>query len=428
MKNQKLIYVIRNVIVIFVSMFLLGLMGMLLAYALPTERINKNLIKSIQMYEDEGTWPEWADGYTTTEMDNYTDMLMLQICEYNGNENLLNKSMLNPRNYYEGKEYVETLKEQLKETEPDEVSYYARYWHGYVVVLKPLLLLFDVPTIRLINTIIQFVLMAYVLIMLYDKLGMNIAFSFVMALLVLNPITISLSFLFSICYYVMMIFVLIILKKNDWLKINNRYLYAFLICGCAVAYFDFLTYPMTTLGIPLVLAVLMNWNGFACGKLSDGVKKVVGMTLMWMFGYFGMWASKWVVASIVTGQNIVLNGLSAAGSRLSREVGWLEVNSLNSILKQIQPLVNTPYILLFVIATVICVVKCIKCQKQVNKSNKNLFIIMGIVILEPIIWYVVLRNHSIVHSWFTYRSLSVCVFGILGSVAKIFLNREDNSV
>ncbi len=33
--------------------------------------------------------------------------------------------------------------------------------------------------------------------------------------------------------------------------------------------------------------------------------------------------------------------------------------------------------------------------------------------IYPILWYIVLANHSYMHFWFTYRSLGVTVFAVL---------------
>ena len=47
--------------------------------------------------------------------------------------------------------------------------------------------------------------------------------------------------------------------------------------------------------------------------------------------------------------------------------------------------------------------------------RKNVIDILPILVISiyPILWYIVLANHSYMHFWFTYRSLGVTVFAVL---------------
>ena len=48
---------------------------------------------------------------------------------------------------------------------------YSRYWHGYLVYLKPLLTFLTVPAIRLLNFVIQFILLFMVILKINDVLN-----------------------------------------------------------------------------------------------------------------------------------------------------------------------------------------------------------------------------------------------------------------
>lgn len=74
---------------------------------------------------------------------------------------------------------------------------------------------------------------------------------------------------------------------------------AFLIIGMLTSFFDFLTYPLFTLGMPLILiSVLGTFSSVQ--KLCDIVKN----SIFWGIGYGGMWCGKWMVGSILTGDNL----------------------------------------------------------------------------------------------------------------------------
>ena len=50
---------------------------------------------------------------------------------------------------------------------------YARYWHGYLVLLRPLLALFNYSAIRIILLVITLLSMAILAILLYKKLDLQ---------------------------------------------------------------------------------------------------------------------------------------------------------------------------------------------------------------------------------------------------------------
>ena len=50
---------------------------------------------------------------------------------------------------------------------------YARYWHGYLLFLKPLLLFFSLSDIRMMNAALQLILAAGVLLLAFRKRGLR---------------------------------------------------------------------------------------------------------------------------------------------------------------------------------------------------------------------------------------------------------------
>jgi uncharacterized membrane protein len=44
--------------------------------------------------------------------------------------------------------------------------------------------------------------------------------------------------------------------------------------------------------------------------------------------------------------------------------------------------------------------------------------------LYPFVWYFVIRNHSIVHVWFTHRTLSITIFSLAVFFACMFTDGE----
>ena len=50
-------------------------------------------------------------------------------------------------------------------------------------------------------------------------------------------------------------------------------------------------------------------------------------------------------------------------------------------------------------------------RKDLNEIIKIAPILL--IGLMPFIWYMILKNHSQIHCWFTYRNLSITVYVIL---------------
>ena len=75
--------------------------------------------------------------------------------------------MGNSRVIYENMDPVEMLTSYLEGNTSYDEWEYPRYWHGYLAVIKPILLLFDYSDIRVFNMIIQGVLLIYIVTLMW---------------------------------------------------------------------------------------------------------------------------------------------------------------------------------------------------------------------------------------------------------------------
>lgn len=84
-----------------------------------------------------------------------------------GGESALHDALYNARYEYEDTSMVQALNDYANDVAVKEpIRYemtYPRYWHGYLVVLKPLLLFFNVSEIRLLNLLVQTALFFWML-------------------------------------------------------------------------------------------------------------------------------------------------------------------------------------------------------------------------------------------------------------------------
>ena len=148
----------------------LGTLLLVLAFCLPVERMRENVAVSVDsMIKDP---EEVADNafaqYVWSEKETYTDAIMVQ----NAIERIPGKNVFEEAMWVyhtDLEEEVWTPEASLKaflSEEGMEQSYlheYSRYWHGYLIYLKPLLLIFSWSQIVMLGIVLQVLLMGAVL-------------------------------------------------------------------------------------------------------------------------------------------------------------------------------------------------------------------------------------------------------------------------
>lgn len=134
---------IKKFVALLTAGWLLGLISLTLVYLLPTERMEQNVKSSMDIFYTESVYPQQVSGYKATQLDNETDAIMLLGAIYDGgNYSAIKQAMRAARvdiSNVPSKCNV-LIKYAWENQEPDSVSEYSRYWHGYMLWLKPLLL------------------------------------------------------------------------------------------------------------------------------------------------------------------------------------------------------------------------------------------------------------------------------------------------
>ena len=158
-------------------------LGSLIAVSyIPKDLIKANIKESAEIMVNEGEKIRFYSLGRKLFNDNSTDAIMFNLTYTIDEENRLESIIKARRNYvpgitekiendmigdlpHESEEYLMT--QELLDTvnEKKQVSYeYTRYWHGYIVILRILSVLFNVTTIRWIN---QIALIILILILAY---------------------------------------------------------------------------------------------------------------------------------------------------------------------------------------------------------------------------------------------------------------------
>ena len=208
-----------------VTIFLSGCAGaalLFIVYLLPTAPMKANVQRGTIVYNTEGAIPQFVDGYANTKNDNETDAIMLSNAIYPVSSPIVDFLSV-PSIDIKGDsnrttsllDYVNNVNENAQET-----STYPRYWHGYLTILKPLLLFFDFSDIRIFNMSLQLFLVI-LLTADFTTYGLkNYLPSYYAFLLVINPVLTSFSFQVTDCFIITMLAMHFLFKKEKK-KINN---------------------------------------------------------------------------------------------------------------------------------------------------------------------------------------------------------------
>lgn len=298
--------------------------------------------------------------------------------------------------------------------QPREVSY-PRYWHGYLVVLKPLLFLTSFNSIRLLQSAVQLILVGGVVNALSKRKAHSLANAFLLSIPFLFFVSTYASLSLSICFYLLLLAVLVQLKMEDILTVRGWYGLFFLVMGMATAYFDFLTYPLVTLVYPLGIYLY-----FHSGSFHQNFRSMIKNSIEWGTGYLGMWASKWILTDCLTGSSVIRNAVETIFVRTSSAQGHSRINGFFSVLaKNIQPFQNWCYVIILLIFALWCLAAALKKRKNIkeNLPGSAAYLLLA---LYPFAWFFLMQNHSEQHWQFTCRILAASVFAFAGGCCKLW--------
>ena len=406
---------------------------MLAVYLLPVEPMEKNMQKCTDVIKNEGKYPLLIEGYKSTRLDNFTDALMLLTAIYEDEEKgVVEKAMGNFRVTYENMNPADALTFYLEGNTPDSDIDYPRYWHGYLAIVKPILLLFDYSDIRVFNMIIQGALLIYLIVLMNGEPQLrNYVIPFAASVFAINPYTIAFSMQYSSVYYIILISAIILIKKKDkFLEDKSRFIIFFLLIGSMTSFLDLLTWPLATCGFALVLTLIMIEEKKCLPRLLCMVKYLI----CWGVGYVGMWAGDWLISSVVLNKNMCKDAINEIVIRSSNNINDIlledpHIVTLKEVVRnQFFPIMKWPYAVFLLLVVLYLCYKLLRkvCKKEnVYFKERLLWAVPFLcVCILPFIWLACTRNHSYLHYTFTYRILSVTIFSGLSLIVSLW-GREE---
>ena len=360
---------------------------LIIVNTIPGNTIQPNVDESIRIVDQEGDYPLLYshDDPTNTPKDNFTDRIMLQKTITSPDENILQRTM---------------------------VGSYARYWHGYLVWLKPLLVVFELPQIRqiIIITFIILLVALAILISKYISIYLGVALLATFALFNIPIFTSSMQFanVFILSFIVSIILLAALIRGA-----SKRFIYSlFIIVGIVTCFIDFLTTPIVTLGMPLLIyiAFLIKQRRHTN---KDLVRPILIGALLWSLGYVFMWLLKWLLASAILQQDIFKDAIDQVFLHVSS--GSHEAGSAGSYTHLGMLVTNLRHIL-FIKPISIAIIAIATIGVFIKYRRKKIALILptiltiGAIGLSPVLWVLATLNHSSTHHWFTFRQFTISLF------------------
>lgn len=429
MENNKLIKNILECIILYLILIVVFMLSLKIVCSIPSSAMYENVKKSADTMLCEGNRKIIYIPYRGSELqfDNFTDALMINTAYSVDSTEPMTSALLAKKNYIPGKtKKIEQdregeLKSSSKYQWHDEVGElqdlvnndveesfeYARYWHGYLIVLRPLLLFMNLEQIRKTFTIIIVLLFLALIYLLERKTNIIISLIFGIALFCVEYFYLGYTLQGIFVFFIMMVSSIIILLRFE--KIKNK-IPLFFAIGMLTNFFDFLTVPIITLGIPLTIVLLLNERNNE-NTFKRAIFEMIQLSISWLFGYAITWATKWMLVDLALKRNLFQIAIQQVLYR-TKVTDYPIKQSISANLEFEGAFIYASIIMTMITTFIYHIIYNYK--QKIEQSEKNIREIVPYMLIAiiPFAWYIVLKNHSIEHNFFVYRNQILTITGL----------------
>lgn len=433
---------ILKYILCFIILMLMGVLLLILSNKIPSNMLEKNIKESADVLKKEGELKKIHLFYKDEFIFSFIDALMLNMAYSVDSSSPIDSMILSRKDYIPGinkeqnieitenigadERFIDPINGdvfhtselyQLINGKDMQVSYeYARYWHGYMIILRPLLTIFNIVKIRNISTILLIFMGISCFYLIYKRIDLLTSIAFVVGFLGCSFFMVGQSLSEIPVFIVTFVLSIILLLKED---INNNIGLLFFCAGSIVGFADLLTEPIISLFIPITLYFLLNQKEEL--SLKDIVKRYLFLCIIWGIGYALTWMSKWIIVDIIKNRGMFKQSLQQI---IIRSKGTNPI-LYRDILSKINYLSSNLCLYIFICVPSIIVSIIYAIIKKMPINIKILPYIVNSII--PFVWYFLIKNHSWLHPFFAYKLLAISIINILVIyiyIFKLYKNEE----
>ncbi len=392
MKDKVQKYFLCSIIALVVGAFI-GIILMTAVWAIPDSLVKKGVDDARNCFRHEGIY----------------DHEIQFFCYTYGSKLIADRPMTDV--ILNGDQTLSTLEKAMS------VNGYSRYWHGYMVFLRPLLALFEYGQIRYIMSLLFLVLIALIVTKLQERTDKVISIIFILSLGIIHFTAVQFSLQTGIAFYVAFISSVVILHFYNRAGTGLwRWMFYF-ISGMCMGFFDFLTSPILGLALPLLFELILDEYSDECTYIKKQMLKCISASFAWVLGYGLFWAEKWLLGSLILRKNVLEDATGKVGQ-------WLEKSENGGVLWAIQKNIFClfpsgkgvseliPFFVIYVVFFLGLMIVFIKKHDSWNRIKRLIPVLF--VSAYPYFWMIVMSDHSAIHATFwVYRTQICSVFGCL---------------
>jgi hypothetical protein len=303
-----------------------------------------------------------------------------------------------------------------------EASPSFRYWHGYVLVTRPLLALADMYTVRALAAACLVASIAFFLMTLIRPLGVWAGVAFIAPLLLTSdlpslPSSIPHALSWTVAFCSAGLATIAAQKWGYW-GTSAIAMYA----GAVFVFMDLFLNPPGALA--LVIAGALTGCAIAGRSLTTAWRMSAVVGASWAFGYSASWVMKWLISALAFGfprveaeiQGMIAFRLSGSYATVQDRVGAAIIANWRAWIG------SSALVISVLLACLVLSVLLLGRTAVAGRAEPAWVLPYAATATIPALWYEVVSNHSQIHAWFTYRSLpvslSVLMLGVVVALKK----------
>lgn len=435
LRHLRLLFRYRPVVyslLTFFCMFMLCAGLLICSSMIPGKLLQKNMEKSADYFVSHQTFENLLKDYNFTRVDNYADCILTDMIYCMDSEHPLS-GMIKASYYHDLSENVSSSFQKIVSGEISEPNVdYFRYWHGSMTLLRVLFLFFSISEIRMALGLLLLIMVLWLLFRLW-KHGFHVpAVLLIIGFLGVHVWMTAFCIEYVTTFLVMTAILLIIEYKEssavrEYKNGDDFFIRVFIVSGVLTCYVDFLTTETITFTVPLLLYYLIRYQKNKMKSFLQELKFVVKCAVAWGCSYVLMFLMKWGLSCIMLGPQAFGEAWEDAALRIS---GTVTVDNTNfgetvSLGRQLSGAIwrnlhtmfglkiNVNSNMVYLIsAIVLMILFSIWYLKRKSNLPVSLIGISVIIALIPYVRFIMLRNHSYLHYFFTYRAQMAVIIAI----------------
>lgn len=421
---------ILKYIIVFIVTVLILFLSLVASSSIPRKAIEKNINKSVDFYKNVSGINAVKNGRIDTYIHYYADTRKMNIINSMDSKDPIKATLWSK--YYllthmdSNIDFIYAVKDNKAPN-----SNYLRYWNGCMLFLRPLLIFFDIVIIYSINKILLLILLIILLIMLFKR-SKKLAIIFLLSLILTSSWYVGYCIEYSVMFYVMFITSILALKidkkSNDMKKSNEKLCMLFFITGIVTTFFDFLTTEILTIFVPLLFILIIRKEENRLEGLKSTLIFILKSCILWFIGYSLMWLTKWVLSSLILGEDISIyvkknlmlrvNSLQGLSSKKELYLGAIRRNIFTiPFMYYIKENITNWKTLYFITVFILILLVFTNWKELKNKKYLLPLLFIGIT---PYLRYLAIANHSYRHIMFTFRDQIITLIVIIYIIVDCF--------